>query len=111
MSFFPGYRSGLQTPASTLAPGVDPATAASLVRVREALHHSRSEITWDPPRKSAQLPGLDDPERLASWSIDIRAQSFMTELLGPLQLSADAARESFSVVHVPARGESFNSIG
>jgi len=102
---FPGYIKGGRSPASTLLPGVDPATAVALVKTREALHHASERIEWSPRRASAGLPDLGSADRLAQWSLDIRSINFMTELMGPLQISANRDEASYTVNHWAADAE------
>ncbi len=98
---FPGYIKGGRSPASTLLPGVDPATAVALIKTREALHRPSERIEWSPPRASAGLPDLRCADRLAQWSLEIRSISFMTELMGPLRISANNDEASYTVNHRP----------
>src|ERR1700759_3634980 len=89
-ALFPGYQGGVQTPASTLLPGVDPETAVAVMKTREALVRTRTPIVWGEQRRGSYLPPIDCAERLAQWSVDIRQQNYMAELMGPVRLTANS---------------------
>jgi membrane-associated phospholipid phosphatase len=47
---------------------------------------------------------LGDAERLKQWSIEIRAENLMAELMGPISLEGNPADESFTAFHIGSDG-------
>ncbi len=97
------------SPAAALSPGADAAFSFGLTLTREALLRDPTPLPWSPPRPpggtaSDGLPPVDNPKRLDQWSIDIRFENYMAELLAPVRIQADATNRSVSVSHVAMAG-------